>query len=288
MLDFSTLTDDQLVGLIREALQEVVRRGPAVEAAARAAGLDEAEKAKVAAAAAQAEARRLRDEEARRVAEEAAAKVRQEADEHKADAERDKAAILRGIAREARSLFGSDQPEFTVALWEKPGDRRIYIGHGYNSNWVEYHHDGDHRTAPGTCKAIAAVVDPLAEHLGVMKAEAREKVADFCRRLIERKFRGKLEVNASNAPIDPATLVDEYVLAVPQGDGTTRYGKTNRNTWYGYNLADADPFPTREAALAAAAKHYVGPGAGHLTDSLDKITLATRKVRRAFPPKGGA
>ena len=77
-LDFSGLTDDQLLQFYRAVCQEAAARNPAVQAACRAAGLDEAEKVKIAAEAAQREAAAQRARERQRVAEEAVARVRAE------------------------------------------------------------------------------------------------------------------------------------------------------------------------------------------------------------------
>lgn len=77
-LDFSALSDDQLLGLVRAALREIVQRSPALSEAARSAMLDEHERATIAAHATDREAARLRALERARVATEAAARVRAE------------------------------------------------------------------------------------------------------------------------------------------------------------------------------------------------------------------
>jgi hypothetical protein len=76
--DFSELSDDQLIGFIRVLLRECVERGGAVQAAAQAAGLDEAEKAQVAREAAEREAAKMRAQERERVAREAVEAVRRQ------------------------------------------------------------------------------------------------------------------------------------------------------------------------------------------------------------------
>lgn len=75
-LDFSTLSDDQLVGLLRSVLRECVERGAAVQAAAQSATVDEAERAKIRREAANREAAKLRAQERERIAREAAEEVR--------------------------------------------------------------------------------------------------------------------------------------------------------------------------------------------------------------------
>lgn len=87
-LDFSALTDDQLIGLVRAALQECVRRNPAVADAARAATIDEGEKARIAAQAAEAEAARIRAKERERIAKEATERVRKENEARTAESAR--------------------------------------------------------------------------------------------------------------------------------------------------------------------------------------------------------
>lgn len=86
-LDFSHLTDDQLVGLLRAILRECVERGGGVRAAAESAGLDEAERMNIAREAAEREAAKLRAQERERVAREAAAAVRRQHDEQEAAAQ---------------------------------------------------------------------------------------------------------------------------------------------------------------------------------------------------------
>jgi hypothetical protein len=297
ILDLSELTDDKLIEMARAVAAEVRRRGAHVEAAASAAVLGEAEKAQIAAEAATREARRLAEEEARRVAVEAAERVRREAEYQKADTEarkaRDAAERLRKIAREARSLFGSDEPEFTIARWEKPGDRRIYIGHGYGNNWVEYHHDGNDRTAPGTMKAIGAVVNPLAAHLGVAPKEAREKIVAFCRGLIEHSFYGSLEVNPSNAPLDPAAVDVGYALKwerpAATGDGSRTSGVT-----VCYAGDKGSPLPGRYTTVADRAQTWKTPEAARaavkdfacaLLPDPSVVEIEPRSRRVPFPPK---
>jgi hypothetical protein len=106
-LDFSELSDDQLVGLVRAALQECVRRNPAVTAAVKAAVLDEAEKAKIAIEAGNREAARLRALERERVAKEAAEAVKKQAEAQAA------------IGREAR--IAREVAEATAKAAEEAG-----------------------------------------------------------------------------------------------------------------------------------------------------------------------
>lgn len=81
ILDFSGLTDDQLVELVRACCKEAVRRSPAAYAAVERMMLDEAEKLRVAQTATAAEAAAARARERERIANEAVAaeRARQEA-----------------------------------------------------------------------------------------------------------------------------------------------------------------------------------------------------------------
>jgi GNAT superfamily N-acetyltransferase len=84
-LDFSDLTDDQLVSLIRLACAEAVRRGADCEASARAAFLTEAEKAVIAREARERAAEAIRREEIRRIEQEETARARRRQDAERAD-----------------------------------------------------------------------------------------------------------------------------------------------------------------------------------------------------------
>lgn len=99
-LDFTGLTDDQLLGLIRAALREVSSRDPSLSAAARDAMLDEAERARVATEATDREAAKLRAQERERVAREAAATVRAQ---HAEQTRQDTAAQAQAAAEAART-----------------------------------------------------------------------------------------------------------------------------------------------------------------------------------------
>jgi len=111
-LDFSALSDDQLLALLRATLQECVARNPAVEAAARAAVIDESERARIVASASAAEAAKLRAMERERIAKEAAARVRQEQEATLAAGEK---ARREAAAREA--LAKAEKKECNQKQW---------------------------------------------------------------------------------------------------------------------------------------------------------------------------
>jgi hypothetical protein len=290
ILDFSPLADDQLVELIRAALQEAVRRGSAVEAAARDAGLEEAEKARIARAAAEREAERLRQEEAARVAREAAEKVRRDAERAKEQEAIDERAKIRAIAARARELWGSGWSEFTVQVWDRKGDRRVFVQADFDRKFTTYYHTGNERIAPGTLAEDARwPVECLAEHLGIPEDEARGKIKEFCAGLC-RDWKGlKVEVNESNAPCDPAAKSDYYILKAALSGSHQRFGHKyeGREDWYCIKADDADRFPTREAALAAIPE-YVGEHGMHLASRADNVLVERREKRLAFPPKEAA
>lgn len=96
-LDFSGIGDDQLVMLIRAALQEVVHRHPAVQATVHAAMLDESERLATIREAQAAEAVRLKAEARAKLAREAVEALRRDPTSVFTPEER------RGIMREARA-----------------------------------------------------------------------------------------------------------------------------------------------------------------------------------------
>jgi hypothetical protein len=103
-LDFTALTDDQLIELIRAALAEAGARGQATVAAAQETWIDEAEKVKIAREAADREAAKFRALERERIAREAAEKVKRDHESRNGQAAKDaarKAAL--DAAAEARA-----------------------------------------------------------------------------------------------------------------------------------------------------------------------------------------
>jgi hypothetical protein len=176
-LDFSALTDDQLVGLVRSALQEAVNRNPAVHAAAQAAVLDEAEAAKVRVEAAEKEARIQRAKQREAIAAAEAARVRAanagavaaaEAEKKRAEEEAKRVEMeaqrLAGLAEEEKvrklweyktdldrrlgQLIRGDR-SMTVQVWLRGSDKRVYIQYDYDDKLVTYYHTGNARDKPG-------------------------------------------------------------------------------------------------------------------------------------------
>jgi hypothetical protein len=175
-MDYSKLSDDQLVELVRSLCYEAARRGWAVQQAAQAAMLGEAEKARIAAEAAVREAERLREAEAARIAEEAAAKVRREAEAARSQAERDERLRKeRRIAALCEAVFAVVGEHCTISLWspkEAPDtDRRVYFdeGDGFKRRGWKFcvYLDGNRKVRPGTVEgcdgAMAEALSALAE-----------------------------------------------------------------------------------------------------------------------------
>ena len=149
-LDFSALTDDQLVGLLRAILQEAIRRSPAVVAAVRAASLDEQEKIQIAKESADREAAKIRASERERIAKEAAEAVRKQAaaqaaiDQNARIAKEAAEAVAkaaeadatkRAILAEAAALVGSPSPGEISVIVLPNGERygggtRVLINQG--------------------------------------------------------------------------------------------------------------------------------------------------------------
>lgn len=177
-LDFSALSDDQLVGLIRAACAEAVARGTVVASAARAAYLSEAERAEIARAAADQEAEKIRREEAARLARETAERVRREEAQKAANdaaaKERTAWARKKGIALEVERIFGAtdEMGTFVVNVWRdsRTQEQRVYLGHGYNSNRATYFVTGNRKNPPGTLEVNTDLKDKKAEIERLCKA----------------------------------------------------------------------------------------------------------------------
>lgn len=158
-LDFSAISDDQLIDLIRAACAEAGQRSVECAAAARNAMLDEAERAKIAREAIERERLRSTREEAERIAREALAKEKaaKEAEEQKAKEKKiaDTWAWKEEMGRRVSEILRPKNPQ-TLTVWNK-GDKRIYLGKGYNGNMVVYYHTGSARNKP---RSIAIVKRP--------------------------------------------------------------------------------------------------------------------------------
>lgn len=155
-MDFSKLTNDQLVELVRSLCYEAVQRGQAVEQAVQAVMLSEAEKAQIAAQAAAREAQRLREAEAERIAREAAEKVRRETEAQRSQAEKEERHRKdRRIAAFCEAVYRVLGEHCTINLWapkEQPAlDNRLYIdGLSYPRSKICIYIDGNRKARPGS------------------------------------------------------------------------------------------------------------------------------------------
>jgi len=170
-LDLSGLTDDQLVELVRACCRDAVRRNPAIAEAARDVMLDEAEKARIAAAASEAERAAMRARERERIAREAAdraraeeearqAPARAEAARRKAQALADQAEAIRARdmawLRAAAELVGRHPSKIALLKAHTRHGLRVFI----NPNGYRYtrEHLFDFNVGTGAIQSVAALV----------------------------------------------------------------------------------------------------------------------------------
>jgi hypothetical protein len=161
-MDFSQLSNEQLIGLIREALAEAVRRGCTAEAkevyqTAKEQAEEQAEVARVAAAL---EAERRRAAEIQKATKLAAAEAERKAEAAKiaaaAEAERKVWAKKKGIVLKLLELV-EEKPEgdwiqgLEIHVWQgADGEQRVYLQWGFDQKAVTYFATGNRYNAPGT------------------------------------------------------------------------------------------------------------------------------------------
>jgi hypothetical protein len=196
-LDFSALTDDQLVGLFRALLREAASRNPALQAAMQGAMLDEGEKAKIQREAADREAMKIRAQERERVARESAeavrrqheaqekaaqaaasAQKRQEQEEANRRAQEDALRIGREKAAQARATEAQEMEwliEAARLVEEKPEDimlcvydGRVLINPGSNRYTRTHYADWDSET-----NKISTVREIVANKIALIEFCAR-------------------------------------------------------------------------------------------------------------------
>lgn len=178
-LDFTILSDDQLVELISAACQEAIARGEAVGFAARSAMLSESEKARIAQAAREKEMRKAKEREALLLAEQEAARIRAELEEEKRREQAEKTQQLwekkDEIIQRAQELLAEvlDSTE-SLQVWNKT-DKRIYVNKSrLGANHVVYYHDGNGKTRPGTLE-LSAKLEP-------QRAAIKQFCAELCQK----------------------------------------------------------------------------------------------------------
>jgi hypothetical protein len=152
-IDFSGLTDDQLVELVHAACAEAVERGSAVEAAARAAMLSQAERAEILRNAAEREAERIREEERRRLERQAAEAVRAQAEEEARRTATEKEEKLWAAKKKiAQMVVHSLGKGITLTVWQRDGEKRVYLDWENNNRKISYFATGNQWQAPNSLK----------------------------------------------------------------------------------------------------------------------------------------
>jgi hypothetical protein len=180
-LDFTNLTDDQLIALIRGACSDAVRRGAAVAAAAQEAYLSAAARGRIAREAAEREAERLKQEEAERVAREAAETVRRRAEQQKtadaAAAEVKAWAKRKGVAQ-ALVAAGYDVVGDQLVVWIRPGgvEKRVFLqkkGYG-ETTYATLYVTGNQKHSPDSLVTVGLGAALRAKVAPVLRAIARD------------------------------------------------------------------------------------------------------------------
>lgn len=160
-LDFSGLTDDQLIGLIRGALQEAAVRSPECQMATQAAVFDEAEAARIMREAALAEGERIRAEAEQRMADEAAKAERRRIEAETAEERRRQAEVARQeheLLRSRARLLVTVPYALRVKVWladEETQEKQAGIFHlTPEGNELEFEallfYTGNEKRVPGT------------------------------------------------------------------------------------------------------------------------------------------
>jgi hypothetical protein len=193
-LDFSDLTDDQLVQLIRAACAEAVNRGAACAKAAHGVYLDAVEQARVAHAAAEREADRLRQAEVERIARETSERMRRDADRKKideaAESEAKRWARHKGIAM-ALEAAGYPVEGDSLTVWlSGSNEKRVFLqqgGYG-GATFATLYVTGNKRHPPGSIEwsprvvkeyrpGVAAVLAAVAKEWNTLKVDLEKALA---------------------------------------------------------------------------------------------------------------
>ncbi|USR37575.1 hypothetical protein L1F06_012795 [Ectopseudomonas hydrolytica] len=171
-LDFSDISDDQLVELARACCLESLRRSPAAAQAMRDMMLSEAEKARIAREASEAEIRAARARETERIARDAAAQARYE-EERRTAAHRaasavqasERARILAeeqkqrdmALLRQAATMVGKSPADISILHCYSRGSMRLIINPG--SYRYTRNHLVDYRVKTADIRTVQALVN---------------------------------------------------------------------------------------------------------------------------------
>jgi hypothetical protein len=132
IMDYSQLTDEQLLQLLEGVLRETVKRGDIVTAAAREVMLTEKEKTDIKAAAAQQAKSDIYREESRRLAQEERDRLIQQQRRAAEKDEADKQARLWQAKKEQSArMIALLKGEIWVNVWKsRSGEKRVYLNDG--------------------------------------------------------------------------------------------------------------------------------------------------------------
>ncbi len=132
-MDFSALSDDQLLQLLKLAMQEALLRGGAVKAAAFSEVISTQERAEIERKVAQEMLRKKAEEERLRIEKEAKAKFEAEALKAKAEATETTWSCKSALACVIRE-WGYDG-KFELNIWSSGADRRVYFQLDRRGTW---------------------------------------------------------------------------------------------------------------------------------------------------------
>jgi hypothetical protein len=156
-MDFSNLGDDQLLQLIQAAMAETKHRGKAMIYAANRTVDDVAQELRTEAAKAAATGQTARASTIDNLA-------------------ADKAALIQALL-EADWFVPYRQDQFSINIWEKRGEVRIYLQKSFSTSWeFTYFHTGNPWNYKGTIKSE----DPL----------IAERLIPFCQAICNRHLPG--------------------------------------------------------------------------------------------------
>jgi hypothetical protein len=125
MLDFSILSDDQLLDLLKATMSEAIKRGGDIASAARGEVLSAQERAAIEFQVAEKIRLEKEDAERRRIAKETERRLREE-DNKKQEEKVYSHWEIKAAAVEAIRKWGYDD-EFEINIWSRGADRRIYF-----------------------------------------------------------------------------------------------------------------------------------------------------------------
>lgn len=155
-MDFSTLSDEQLIELIKGALAETIKRGQTVVDAAREVMLDEKREAEIRFKAQEIAKEKILRQEAERIAKEEEAKIlakQRQSEEQKAiDAQKKNWAAKKSQAERMLSFFDGN---IWINVWKSGNEKRVYINDGepFGKRTKEvacYYATGNAKRAPNT------------------------------------------------------------------------------------------------------------------------------------------